>query len=71
MEKEDGKRSLLLPSSNRGQYGDDNDDDYDDDGAEVLVTSKLSSAAEVIQSGQANVLIVDPPAQESMPRRTL
>ena len=63
MEKEDGRRSFSLSSSNMGQYGDkDKDNDYGNDDAEVLLTYKVSSAAEAIRSRQAlgaNVLLVD------------
>ena len=65
MEKEDGRMLSLLSSSNGGLYGDDGDD-YDDEDTEVLVTYKVSSAAEAIRFGQAlgtNVLIVDPPPE--------
>ena len=48
MEKEDGRRGLSLSSSNGGQYGNDAND-YDDNDEEVLVTYKVSSAAEAIQ----------------------
>ena len=73
MEKEDESKSLSPSSSNGGQY---DDNDYNDDNAEVLIKYKVSSAAEVIQSGQAlveNMLIVDPPPppQGSMPQLNL
>ena len=48
MEKEDGRRSSLLSSSNEGRYGYGNDE-YNDD-AEVLLTYKVSSVTEAIQS---------------------
>ena len=53
----------MSSSSNGGRYGDD-DNNYDNYDAEVLVTYKVSSSVEVIRSGQAlgaNVLIVDLP----------
>ena len=47
MEKEDGRSLSLSSSYNWGQYGNDNND-YNDNNAEVLLTYKVSSATEAI-----------------------
>ena len=52
MEEEDWRRYSLSSSSNGFLYGNGNND-YSDDDVEVLVTYKVSSAAEAIQFGQA------------------
>ena len=51
MEKEEGRRALSLSSSNGGKYGNDANN-YDDNDEEVLVTYKVSSAAEAIRPRQ-------------------